>query len=63
MSEEAKRIMAFMLKGLSGMSHGYRQTVEGSFDCAIENYGYVIPSESKDDIVNKVIRILASFRE
>jgi len=58
MSKEAKNIMAFMLKGLSGMSHGYRQIVEGSYDCAITNHGYGIPSEPREEIVDNVIRIL-----
>ena len=58
MSDEAVKLMAFMLRGLSGMGHGYRAIVEGSFDCAIMNHGYDIPKESKKEIVDNVIRIL-----
>lgn len=58
MSEEAVKLIGFMLKELSGMTHGYRRTVEGCFDYAVVNHGYDIPKESKEDIVDNVIRIL-----
>ena len=58
MSIEAKRILKFILLELSGMTHGYRSVVESCYATAIDNYGYTMPSESKDTVINKALEIL-----
>ncbi len=45
MSEEAKRIMSYMLRELSNMKYGYIGIVEGAFDTAINYYKMTIPIE------------------
>ena len=47
-----------MLKELSSMNYGYENVVEGCYDTAINNRGYVVPIESKESIVELVITIL-----
>jgi len=58
MSEESNKIKFFMIKGLSNLSHFYKETVEGSYEAAINNYGFKVPVESKETIVQEVTDIL-----
>ena len=60
-SNEAKNIMMYMLKELSGMKYGYRIAIEGCYDTAIKNVQMPEPVESKDKIVCEVIRVLNSI--
>ena len=57
-SEEGKTIIGFMLKHLSSSRYVYKSTASGSYDAAINNYGFDVPPESKDIIVEKVIQML-----
>ncbi len=58
MSDEAKAIIARMLRELSSCKYGYKGIVEGCFSACVENYGLARPPEDKDEIVDRVIAIL-----
>jgi len=57
-SNEARRIMGFMITELSSLKYGYRDIVEGCYQTAITNCGYDKPTESMLVIIDEVIRIL-----
>ncbi len=58
MSPEANKILHFILKELGGLGYGYRQTIEGCFDAAVNNYKMSHPPEGKDVVVDEVLKIL-----
>ena len=58
MSNEATKIINFMVLQLSSCKYGYRIIVEGCYDTAVENYSMPVPVETKKWIVDKVILML-----
>lgn len=51
LSHEAHRILFFMMNRLSTLKYGYKETVLGCYEAAIQNYGYKEPEEGKDFII------------
>lgn len=58
MSEEARRIIFFMCKELSTCKYVYESIVEGCYDTASNNHKMIVPIETKEWIVKKVISVL-----
>jgi hypothetical protein len=58
MTQEARKLMAFVIRELSTLKYGYKTIVEGCYDVAIQKYKFAVPIESKAEIVNKVIECL-----
>lgn len=57
MSDDAKNMIQFILKELSGLKYFYGQTIEDCYDSAIKVYNYPQPKESKKEIIEEVIRV------
>ncbi len=55
-------IMGFVLAKLSSCKYMYREYVEGCYDAAVENYGFS-PVENKEEVIDKVIKILKAHAE
>lgn len=54
MSNEKYLIMTFMLRELSSMKYCYKSVIDGCFDTAVNNKGYAMPSEGKENVVSDV---------
>ena len=54
------KLMAWMLRELSSMTHGYFMVVEGCYDAAVNHYGF-LPTSTKKEIVDKVMGILVQM--
>lgn len=52
------KLITWMLTRLSTTKYGWRTTVDGCYDTAIEHYHFEKPEESKEEIVDFVIKVL-----
>lgn len=62
MSNEAYKMISFIIKELSGMPHAHRSVIDGCYEAAIFNYHLKKPEESKDFIIEKVLMVLNTMR-
>ena len=61
MSPEANDIVIRLVKELSTMKYWSREIICGGYDACINTYGFPMPIETKDEIVDRVISTIKIF--